>query len=123
MLEFQEKRKIKDWLQSKPVILVLIIFVALAARGTWRVWQKEQESAANLALSEHRLAGLQDRKAALDAEIASLGTERGQEEEIRGKLGLAKPGESVTIITDVATSAPTTTPAESWWDRFVGFFQ
>ena len=74
------------------------------------------------------LARLEARRAGLGLEIERLGTKRGQEEEIREKLGLALPGEHVvTIIGLEGTSTVSVEEEKNWFwsliDSFLGLWK
>jgi len=123
MREFQHKRQYKKFLYSKFTVFCLIIITLFSARAVWKVYTKEQESAANVVRAEGQLKRLKDRQELLESEIERLKTSEGQEEEIRSKYNVSRPGEQLLII--VNDDTPTTTPekSESWWDKFIGIFK
>jgi cell division protein FtsB len=63
---------------------------------------------------------LEERKATLEANLAALGTDRGQDAAIRTAFGVALPGEEVIVVVPPATATPTTTP--SWWEKILSWF-
>ena len=65
-------------------------------------------------------AALEERRAALEANLSALSTERGQDEAIRTAFSVARPGEEVIVVVPPATSTPTTTP--SWWQTLFDWF-
>jgi cell division protein FtsB len=100
MLEFQEKRKIKNLLYSKVTLTVLIILVVLLLNAVWNVYKKQDLAKDNLIKTAVVFEGLQAREKMLSSEIERLKTKNGVEEEIREKYGLVKPGEEVIVVVD-----------------------
>ena len=100
MLHFREKQFFRRVIASKITLVVLLTLALLLSNSVWGVWGKMRETAELRAREEARLAELEARAAALQAEIDRLTTERGIEAEIRSKFDLAKSGESVLVITD-----------------------
>lgn len=98
MKEFKQRRKFKKRLYSKFVIFLLIIVIAVLARGTWGIFQKSRESDKKLEISQERLIELRKRQSAVASQIEILKTTTGVEEEIRTKYDVAKEGEHVIII-------------------------
>ncbi|MES2437206.1 MAG: septum formation initiator family protein [Patescibacteria group bacterium] len=124
MREFQERKKFKHILYSKTTVIVMALMVLFFARAAWGVYQKEQESAANVVRARAEMLKLKDREDLLKSELSRLNTEDGIEEEIRSKYGVTKPGEQMIIIVDQTT--PTTTimqEPEGWWDKFKNIFR
>ena len=69
---------------------------------------------------ERQYKALEERKAALVANLATLATERGEDAAIRTAFGVARPGEEVIIVVPPATATPTSTPP--WWEKVFGWF-
>ena len=65
------------------------------------------------------MVDLQVRKDFLAGLVASLDTEVGVEQAVRGKFAVVKPGEFVVNIVDkTASVTATTTEKKSWWRRW-----
>lgn len=64
---------------------------------------------------------LEERKATLEANIAALQTERGQDAAIRTAFGVARPGEEVIVV--VPPTPSTTTAPVSWWRGILNWFR
>ena len=125
MLEFQEKRKLRQFMYSKPVLIGLLLLVAVVGKSTWSVYQKAQESAANLQEASKQLQVVADRQSALQAQVERLSTKRGIEEEVRSKFQVAKKGEEVAVIVSVTPEASGTPAVEErpgFWARVGAFF-
>lgn len=118
MLEFQEKRKIRRILYSRPSVIFLCILVLLLMRSVWSVYQKNAESGAKADIAALELAALRERKDELAGALFQIGTERGLEEEIRRKFQVAKPGESVVVIVDEASKKIEVQEQEKAWWQF-----
>jgi cell division protein FtsB len=122
MREFQQKRRIKRRIYSTPVIIILIFVID----GTWKVYQKDRESKANLARAQNELTSLNTRDATLTSDIARLKTNQGVEDEIRSKYEVSKPGEQVLVIVDKDSSTTSTSTGnviEQWWSKFLSLFK
>jgi len=81
---------------------------------------------AQVAINEAQNAGrqyqaLEERRAALEASIAALETERGKDAAIRTSFGVAKPGEEVIVVVPPA-AATTSTTTSSWWQQLFSWF-
>jgi cell division protein FtsB len=70
--------------------------------------------------AKQQYATLEARKASLEANVAALATDRGQDAAIRTAFGVARPGEEVIVV--VPPVAATTTPRMSWWQKFLSWF-
>ena len=107
-------------LQRGILIGVLSLVAFWLASLIWGLMGKVQ-----IAITEARDAGrqyqaIEERKAALEASIAALSTERGKDAAIRMSFGVAKPGEEVIVVVPSETTAPTTTPP--WWQWIFDWF-
>ncbi len=126
MRQFQERKKIKKRIYSKPVVIALIIILALLIQATWKIYLKERESAANLAKTENQLNLLKSRSNVLSEDLNKLTTNQGVEGEIRSKYEVAKSGEQVIVIVDKNTatsSAASGNIFERWWRHFLDLFK
>ena len=100
MMEFQEKRKIRKIIYSKITLVVLLVISFFILKGVWNVYKKQETSRDNLIKTKENLDNLREREKMLSSEIERLKTVSGQEEEIRVRYGLVKPGEEVLVIVD-----------------------
>lgn len=112
----------KQWLYSWPSLLVLLIISGFLIHGVWEVYQQERQTRVNKNQRLAHLEELEDRKEALEEEIARLGTARGVEEEIRQKFEVAKAGEAVIVIVEQPLKDLNTESVieESFLSRFFG---
>ncbi len=124
MLTFDDKKKFRHALYSKISIFFLCIVVFFVGRATYRVYQKEKESEANLVVVESQFNELNNRDKALQSDITRLGSPRGIEQEIRDKFRVAKPGEEMALIVDSEATATDVVPvpSQSWWEKFKSWF-
>jgi cell division protein FtsB len=104
----------------RRLAMIGLFFVVLF--GIWAVvgvYHKERESRAFRQQAEAQYTDLQKREAALNARIASLQSERGQEEALREAYQVGRSGEGVITIVDKPTSSVTTEAPEqkSWFQR------
>ena len=89
------------------VLLGLFALIVLSAMGVWSAYQKEKESCLLRKEAEMQLGDLSKRQAQLDADIASLETDRGKEQVLREHYALAARGEGLIVIVDTPPVAPT----------------
>jgi cell division protein FtsB len=125
MLEFQEKRRLKNFLYSKITLVILLILIGVAVNAVWGIYQKQHMAKVNLAKTAAVYEGLQVREKMLSSEIERLKTEDGKEEEIREKYGLVKPGEEVIVIVDKdeATNSDQDSTDISFWQKVVDWLR
>lgn len=100
MFDFHEKRKIRDWLFSRPVIFVLVVLIGLLSVNVYGRFTTLQDISAKREAKEIELEQLDQRAAVLEANVKHLEHKRGVEEELRSRFDVAKEGEQVVIIVD-----------------------
>jgi cell division protein FtsB len=100
MLDFRERSKMRRIVYAKPTILVLALLTLITARSAFGMYQKSKEAIAKRDKATAELQALKSRQEELDQDIARLGSERGQEEEILDRFMVAKEGENVIIVAD-----------------------
>ena len=98
MKKFEEKRKFRRALYSRPSVALLVLASIFIGSEIWGWYGKYSESGENRAIAERKLVRLKYRENQLRAEIAALKTEQGIEREIRTKFGLVRPGERVIVV-------------------------
>ncbi len=127
MLEFQEKKRLKNILYSRVTLIAVFIVLIFIARATINVYYKQKESGENLAKVKEEVTGLEKRQNTLTSEINRLNTGKGTEEEIRKKFMVGKEGEQVIVIVDDNKSNKTGTVGNneqnSIWSKFMDFFR
>ena len=125
MLDFQQKRKVRKVLYSRLTIFLLFVAVLFLIRATYHIYTTEKISADNYAAVLKNFNDLKARQAMLGSQIDRLSTESGQEEEIRSKFSVAKPGEAVITVIS-STSSPSvdlTNSGTGLWQKFLGLFK
>jgi len=127
MREFQAKKKMRRVLYSTGSLLALLALIGLMTQATWHVYQKEEESKQNKIEAEKQLADLEARQSVLNNTINDLQTPEGQDQAIRDKFQVAKPGEQVVVIvsatTSVAASTSDASALQKIWNGVVGIFE
>lgn len=124
MLGFHEKRKIRNILYSKPVLVILGLVVLFFLSTVWGAFKKERDTQK---IKEQRievLESLEEREGILSKEIDRLDTERGVEEEIRAKFEVARGGEGVIVIVNSKDNeeASITPKKKSLWGKMLDIF-
>jgi cytoskeletal protein RodZ len=123
MLDFQQKRKVKQFLYSPITIGILLIVTLYAIYATWVVYQKKVKTEEKLAEMQQRVYDLSEKNIRADNAIAYLNTDEGVEEEIRSKFALVKSDERmVVIVDDPASDATNTPPQKTLWQKFISIF-
>ncbi len=92
--------------------MVILIF-------SWNVfgfWNKMQETVGNKKIVQDKVVILKQQKENISSEINSLNTDQGKERFFREDLGLAKEGESITIVVEDKN------PPEAQKPTSAGFF-
>lgn len=126
MLLFQERKKLRKILYSKVTLILLLFFVILVARGTWKIHQKaiiaqtERDEAAR-AVEELNL-----RAEGLEKTLVRLRTPEGAEEEARQKYTVARSSEEVVIVVDVDAKKSKNSgelKESSFWDKLKRFLK
>ena len=101
----------------RPLLLVALVLLALLGWLQYRLWfgvggtEQVEELRGRVEAQARQNEGLEQRNAALAAEVADLKSgEAAIEERARGELGMIKPGETFYRVVDDARIAPL--PAE-----------
>lgn len=125
MVDFQQKRHIKNILYSKISFVILLILVIFLGRSTYDIYKKSKLSHENYIVVKKDYDSLNTRKEMLQSGIDRLKTDSGIEEEIRGKFDVAKPGETVVTIIDGSSSTSTDSNNQDrgFWSSFLSFFR
>ena len=125
MLDFQQKWKMKTFLYSRWVRIVLCIIVVYSFYSTFQVYCKKVESEGDIDTVQQEFFTLSAKERDLDTHIENLQTAEGLESEIRSKYSVAKEREHVAVIVDdthVSSSTPATNRGP-WYGikHFFGF--
>lgn len=103
MTNFQKKRGYKNILQSWPILMILAILLLLFTWGVVRFSIKMIETSKNRKIAETKILELEKAREKLSLDIESLKTDKGLEENIRERFGLAKEGEGLIVVVDDKT--------------------
>jgi uncharacterized small protein (DUF1192 family) len=104
MFDFHERRKLKQYAYSIPTLIALFVVVGFLGNSVFGVYKKEKETGDRLNQRALYLDDLNERGEALESEIDRLSSERGLEEELRGKFEVAREGEEVIVIVNAPAS-------------------
>lgn len=101
MKNFQEKRRFRAILESRPILIFLFILTLVFAWSVFGFIGKAEEASKNKKIVEDKILELQKQKERLSSDIQNLQTNKGQEEAVREKFGLVKEGEGlIVVVTD-----------------------
>ncbi len=120
MRSFQQKRRFKNILHSKPVLFFLIILLLFFAWSVIGFIGKMQLTIENRKIAENKVADLEKRKKELSEQTASLNTVSGIEQSIREKFPVAKEGEGVIVVVEDKNPP---TPVKKDTGGFFSFFK
>jgi|SRR3989344_8688089 len=115
MRNFQDRNRGKSFLESTPVLVVLAIVLVFFAWGVVRFLIKMRETGRNREIAELKIAELEKTRQKLSVDIENLKTEKGMEESIREKFGLAKEGEGLIVVVDDKNDPNAQTKEEGNW--------
>ncbi len=122
MQDFQQKKKWRSVLESRPVLIFLIILLLLFAWGVIGLFNKMQMTRENRRLAENKLAELQKKKEIFSADVAKLESQDGIEESIREKFPVVKDGEELIIVVDDKTPPAATDTTDKGFFSFLKFW-
>jgi cell division protein FtsB len=100
MRNFQEKKKKKKVLHSKPVLIIFGILLLLFIYNVLRLADKASDTKRNREIAEEKIKELEAQKLKLEENIEKLKTDEGIEENIRERFGLGKEGEGMIVIVE-----------------------
>ena len=125
MKSFQKNNRLSDVMQSKTSLVILGIIILVFAYSMFSFLNKMIETSKNKKIVQDKIAELQKSKEKLNLDINKLKTEKGVEENIREKFGLAKDGENMILVVDDQTNKQTEQKAEavSFWSFFKNLFK
>lgn len=98
MASFGKKKKITEYLYSKPGIVIVAILVVFLASAVFKRYTVEREMAQRQQETQQSQAELLERQKTLKERVDYLSGDRGIEEEIRKHFDVAKEGEKVIIL-------------------------
>ena len=110
----------KQWRQGALIGILLIVAFWLVV-SIWGLAGKTSVAVSEAHQAQARYQTLEQRKTTLEANLAALGTARGQDAAIRTAFGVARPGEEVIVV--VPPVVATTTPQLSWWEKILNWFK
>lgn len=125
MLDFHEKRKMRNLVYSKVVLFFLLMIIFLLSYSVWGIYQKERETQIRKTQRAQVLTEVKERERVLEEEIERLSTQRGVEEEIRSKFDVARVGERILVIVDAPEENVPLKNEEgvTMWQRFLNFLR
>lgn len=107
MRSFQKNGRFKHIIQSKTSLIFLGIVIIVFIYSMFGFIGKMEETIKNRKIIEDKIAELEQSKEKFNTDINNLKTDKGVEESIRDKFGLAKEGENLIMITDDKNSPDT----------------
>jgi len=100
MRNFQKSGRLRHLMQSKFFLIFLGVVILSFFFSMFSFMGKMEETVRNRKIVEDKITKLEKSKGKLNSDITKLKTEKGVEENIRDKFGLAKEGENMILIID-----------------------
>lgn len=100
MKNFQKNKRFYNVLQSKFFLTLLGIIIIFFIFNLFKFMEKTNDTFENKRRVEDRIDELNKSKDKFNKDISNLNTDKGIEENIRQKFGLAKEGENMILIVD-----------------------
>ncbi len=113
MKNFQEKRRIRVILESRPALVTLFLVTVFFAWSMVGFISKAEDASRNKKIAEDKIIELQKSKERFSSDIQRLQTDQGKEEAIREKFGLVKEGEELIVVMDDKNPTDSGLPKES----------
>ena len=109
-----------SFLARPAIVFLLFLISALAVYSVIGMYGKYRKAASARELSEQERTELEVKHAALAESTERLGTERGQEEELRSRYRAVRPGEELIVIVDDGATVQAEIEKKSWMSRVFG---
>jgi len=108
-----------EWRKGFLIGILLLVAFWLGSL-IWGLAGKAQVAVSQAGDAKRQYQLLEDRKTALESNLAGLATERGHDAAIRTAFGVARPGEEVIVVVPPATNTAAT--STSWWQKVLSWF-
>lgn len=103
MKEFQERRVLRRIIFSRFSFAFLAVVLAFVVYSTVKIYIRSREAGSINQMVEKEIEDLKTKKEDLSATVKNLESESGQEEEIRSRFPVQKPGEKAVMIIEEET--------------------
>jgi len=120
--QFKSRRKAKRLLYSPVTVIVLTLVLVVLARSTWSIYEKYLLSSGRLDQAESQMSALKNQEGELSQSIAQLSTAFGTEAAMRTNFRIVKPGESLAVLVNTATTAMATSTPKGFWQGIKDWF-
>ncbi|MDO8566795.1 MAG: hypothetical protein Q7R58_01435 [bacterium] len=110
----------KQWRQGLLIGFLLLVAFWLFSL-IWGLAGKVQIAVDEAHKAQRQYQALEERRATLEANLATMETARGRDVAIRTSFGVARPGEEVIVV--VPSETATGTPPLSWWQKILSWFK
>ena len=111
--------KKSSWLARPVVVFLLFLVAVLAVYSVIGMYGKYRRTAAARSVSEAERVALEQKHDALAENTERLGTERGQEEELRSRYRAVRPGEELIVIVDDGAIVEGELTKKSWISKIL----
>ena len=126
MRAFQEDRKLKRRILSRPVLWTLFALAVLIAASALRVSKRAYVAREARQKTEEGLKKLAEEKSELEARISRLERPAGIEKEAKERFNIKSPGEEVIVILEAPTAISSSSRGSygrELWRAFLELFK
>ena len=119
LTNFNQSEKVKQWILSSFLGLVVVILIALLGYSNWKMFQKRREVKSELKQLDRKVEALQEEKATIQASI-NKDDQEVVENIAREQMNLKKPGEKVIDIKKPEHKEQREKQQQKWWQKWLG---
>jgi cell division protein FtsB len=119
MADYQVSQRKHKWFYSPIVLLVMIGVCIFFTTNVVTLVRKNKDTRLLRDQASRELTELENRRQKLETDIASLKSERGQEEVIRENFQVTKDGEGVVVIVDEEEKPVETEKKETFFEKIM----
>lgn len=125
MKQFEERRKLKRILFSRPVFFLLLILALSITPSLYKIYKKSRQAVLISNQIEEEMKLVEGRKGKLEASVEEIKTEAGQEKELRKKFQVKRVGEDYVVLLgeEELQTGKGGGESKNWLDKFFDFFK
>lgn len=124
MAQNQSKNSLNKIIYSKPMVVVLFVFLALLSYSVFSLYKKRNEALVKAKSAQVELDRVKEKQDQIDSSLEKLSTPEGMEDAIRNKFQVVKDGEGLIVVTDPNAKGVEEQEEvkQTFWERIKEFF-
>lgn len=123
MRDFQQKKRWRNIVESRPVLIFFGLLLLFFAWGVIGLMSKMKMTIENRKIAENKFADLQKKKESFSADVAKLNSQSGIEESIRERFPVVKEGEGLIVVVDEKEKAEEQKKEDEGFFSFLFFWR